>query len=113
MRFRPTAVGYLRSDVSGIRQAWDEEQIRSRARRLGYDFAKLVVADGRSGRHLTAALKSAITRLDAEAVIVPDATHFEGHVIPDDLVKAADVITVDPDETYARWGIPPIPDNPA
>lgn len=106
MRFRPTAVGYLRSDVSGIRQAWDEQQIRSRAQRLGYDFAKLVVVDARSGRHLVAALKATITRLDAEAVIVPSARHFEGAAVPDDLVKVADVITVEPEETHARWAIP-------
>lgn len=107
MKFRPTAVGYLRSDVSGLRQAWDEDQIRKRAQRLGYDFAKLVIADARSGRHLLAGLKTITTRLDAEAIIVPSARHFDGATVPDDLVQVADVITVDPEETYARWAIRP------
>ncbi|MFI1913630.1 hypothetical protein [Nocardia sp. NPDC020380] len=115
MRFRPTAVGYVRSDISGARQAWDEERIRSRAKRLGYDFAKIVVADARSGGQaqgggaLLAGLKSTLRRLDAEAVIVPSAKHFAGEQVPSDLVQLVDVITVEPEETYARWAIPPIP----
>ncbi|MFE3190898.1 hypothetical protein ACFXHA_17940 [Nocardia sp. NPDC059240] len=109
MKFRPTAVGYVRSDISGAGQAWDEEQIRSLARRLGYDFAKMVVVDGRSGKSPLAVLKATVTRLAAEAVVVPTADHFDSEAALTDLVKAADVITVNPENTYARWVIPPMP----
>ncbi|MEC3955713.1 hypothetical protein VMT65_21935 [Nocardia sp. CDC153] len=45
MRYKPTALGYLRTDVSGIAQLWDESQVRKMATRLGYDFAALVIYD--------------------------------------------------------------------
>jgi hypothetical protein len=35
MRMIPTAIGYVRKDISGTRQQWDETQVRSLARRLG------------------------------------------------------------------------------
>ncbi|WP_405490887.1 hypothetical protein [Nocardia sp. NBC_00511] len=107
MRFRPTAVGYLRSDISGVRLAWDEERIRSHARRLGYDFAKVVVVDGRSSPQPVAGLKATIVRLEAEAVVVPSIRHFEGGAVPGDLVNLVDVITLEPEETFVRWANPP------
>ncbi|MFE3195415.1 hypothetical protein ACFXHA_40880 [Nocardia sp. NPDC059240] len=103
MKYRPTAVGYLRSDVSGVQQAWDETQIRSLAGRLGYDFARMVVIDGRTATRLLAGVKATIARLDAEAVFVPCLAHFEGENVPADLVQAVDVITVSPENTHARW----------
>ncbi|MCU1641607.1 MAG: hypothetical protein JWN03_1882 [Nocardia sp.] len=108
MRATPTAVGYLRRDVSGIRQDWDETKIRSRAKRLGYDLAKIIVfgpgTDARMQR-----LIDAVRDADVDAVIVPSAAHFDGAEIPVPLVKVVDVITVDPEETYARWLLPPWP----
>lgn len=103
MNFRPTALGYIRSDVSRVQQAWDEEQIRSRAERLGYDFAKMIVVDGRSNGRPLAGLKSTVTRIRAEAVFVPSAAHFDGDEVPEDLIRVVDVITVSPENTYARW----------
>ncbi|MEU0544032.1 hypothetical protein ABZ319_29615 [Nocardia sp. NPDC005978] len=103
MNFRPTALGYIRSDVSRVQQAWDEEQIRSRARRLGYDFAKMVVVDGRTNDRPLAGLKATIARIEAEAVFVPSAAHFAGEAVPAGLIRVADVITVNPFVTYARW----------
>ncbi|MFQ6393293.1 recombinase family protein [Nocardia sp. KC 131] len=104
MRARPTAIGYLRRDVSGIAQEWDEIQIRSVAKRLGYDLAKTVVF-GRETDRPECRLLNVIRAVDADAVIVPSAEHFDGS-IPDPLVQACDVVTVSPENTYARWPLP-------
>ncbi|WP_306360525.1 hypothetical protein [Nocardia sp. CC227C] len=102
MRFRPTAIGYLRSDISGSRQAWDESRIRTTAALHGFDFAKLIVIDGRTPKPLLAGLKSTITRLAAEAVFVPNTQHFDTGTVPTDLLAVAAVITIDPPTTYPR-----------
>ncbi|MFB7717001.1 MULTISPECIES: hypothetical protein [unclassified Nocardia] len=107
MRFRPTALGYLRTDVSGAAQLWDESLIRRTAERLGYDFAGMVLFDPRSGRPPLARLRSLVTRLDAEAVIAPAPAHFEAGRVPESLVARVDVIIVSPEQTFARWIIPP------
>lgn len=101
----PTAIGYLRSDVSGARQPWDEVQNRSVAKRLGYAMVKTVVFS----EHIEDPIQRLINvvgRTHAEAVVVPSLEHFGGSV-PDELVRVVDVITVDPHDTYARWIIPP------
>ncbi|WP_245721923.1 hypothetical protein [Nocardia crassostreae] len=102
MRYRPTALGYLRADVSGIGQLWDESRIRGLAEKFGYDFAGVVVYDPATGRPPVARLKAQVNRLDAEAVIVPGPEHFEGGRVPESLVRQVDVITVSPQETHAR-----------
>ncbi|WP_245663184.1 hypothetical protein [Nocardia inohanensis] len=102
MRYKPTCLGYLRVDVSGVAQLWDESRIRCLAERLGYDFAGIVVFDPRSGRPPLARLRAQASRLDAEAVIVPGPEHFESGQIPEALVRQLDVVTVHPEETYAR-----------
>ncbi|MEU1427053.1 hypothetical protein ABZ412_08220 [Nocardia sp. NPDC005746] len=101
----PTAIGYLRSDVSGARQPWDEAQNRSIASRLGYAVAKTVVFS----EHIEDPIRRLINvvgRMHAEAVVVPSLEHFGGSV-PHELVQVVDLITVDPHDTYARWIIPP------
>ncbi|MEC3917484.1 hypothetical protein [Nocardia sp. CDC160] len=113
MRYKPTCLGYLRTDVSGLAQLWDQSQIRNLATRLGYDFADMVIYDPRFGRPPLARLKAQATRLDAEAVIVPSPKHFEGAEIPGTLVQQLDVITVTPEETYARRMMPPLRDFPS
>ncbi|MEV6072024.1 hypothetical protein AB0L82_36260 [Nocardia sp. NPDC052001] len=113
MKYKPTAVGYLRTDISGMARLWDQTQIRRLATRLGYDFADLVIFDPRFGRPPLARLKAQVTRLDAEAVIVPSPKHFPGGEVPATLVQQLDVITVDPEETYARRAMPPLRDLPA
>lgn len=105
----PTAIGYLRSDVSRARQPWDEERIRSLAKRFGYALAKTVVFGPHTDDPVRRVL-NVVRAVDAEAVFVPGLDHFAG-VVPDGLVAVADVITVDTEETYARWIIPP--DAPA
>ncbi|MRH88787.1 hypothetical protein GFY24_15265 [Nocardia sp. SYP-A9097] len=112
MQYKPTAIGYLRTDVSKLAQLWDQSQIRRLATRLGYDFADMVIYDPRFGRPPLARLKAQVTRLDAEAVIVPSPEHFEDGQIPGTLVRQADVITVNPEETYARRAYPPLRDLP-
>ncbi|MEU0542607.1 hypothetical protein ABZ319_22300 [Nocardia sp. NPDC005978] len=101
-RFRPTALGYLRVDVSGIGQLWDEACIRRLATRLGYDFAALVIYDPNSGRPPLSRVKAQATRLAAEAVIVPGPAHFPGARIPLALLDRLDVITCTPEETHSR-----------
>lgn len=112
MRYKPTCLGYIRTDVSGLAQLWDQSQIRKLATRLGYDFTDMVIYDPRFGRPPLARLKAQATRLDAEAVIVPSPEHFEGGDIPGTLVQQLDVITVNPEETYARRTMPPLRDLP-
>ncbi|WP_067707354.1 hypothetical protein [Nocardia yamanashiensis] len=102
MRFRPTALGYLRSDVSGIQQAWDEAAIRRLAERLGYDLAEIIILRSSASSPLQR-LKRRATALAAEAVIVPGVGHFDGEQVPADLVQRMDVITISPECTYARW----------
>ncbi|MGW4351397.1 hypothetical protein ACWELJ_04835 [Nocardia sp. NPDC004582] len=97
MRYRPTALGYLRTDVSGIGQLWDESQIRQTATRLGFDLAAIVLYDPLTGRPPLARLKAQATRLAAEAVIVPGLAHFEDGRIPPSITPKLDVITVTPE----------------
>ncbi|GAB2505148.1 hypothetical protein [Nocardia heshunensis] len=100
MRYRPTALGYLRADVSGIGQLWDESRIRQTAALLGFDLAGIVVYDPLSGRPPLARLKAQATRLDAEAVIVPELAHFEGGQLPGSILQRLEVITVSPAHTF-------------
>lgn len=106
MKFRPTAVGYLRTDVSGATRLVDESEIRKVADRLGYDFADMIVYDPVFQRPPLARLKAQTTRLSASAVIVPSLDHFVPPSVPEELVLALDVITVSPHNTYARLGSP-------
>ncbi|GAB4588499.1 hypothetical protein [Nocardia sp. IFM 10818] len=46
----------------------------------------------------------------AEAVFVPSVSHFESGEVPAELVRAADVITVDDRHTYARWSTGELPE---
>lgn len=96
MRLIPTAIGYLRSDVSGIRQGWDETQIRSLAGRLGYNLTKTVVFGCRTDDPV-ARLITAAREAEVDAVITPGITHFDG-AIPEELGEVADVFTVSDDE---------------
>lgn len=95
MKLFRTAIGYLRSDVSGTRQAWDEIQIRSLAGRLGYTLAKIVTCNGRMDDPM-ARLITTVRTTAADAVITPDVTHLGG-TIPAALDRAAAVITVAPE----------------
>ncbi|WP_040805531.1 hypothetical protein [Nocardia concava] len=101
----PTAIDYLRSDVSGARQQWDEMQTRSLAKRLGYTVAKTVVFSQHVEEPIQR-LVNVVRRVQADAVVVPNLAHLGG-TVPTALVQVVDVITVEPHDTYARWIIPP------
>ncbi|MFG1796573.1 hypothetical protein [Nocardia sp. NPDC049149] len=103
MAVKPTALGYVRRDVSGAQQVWDERQMRSLARRLGYDLTQTVVVDATEDRIVE--LLGAVHRFDAEAVITPNLEHLDGTA--DAVVSTCDVITVRPENTYARWAFTP------
>jgi hypothetical protein len=100
MRAKPFALGYLRKDVSGTSQAWDEAQIRRLAKRLGYELSKTVTfgagSDGPVGR-----LIDVVRDLDVDAVISPGLQHFDD-AVPDELVQVCDLITVTPESTFSR-----------
>ncbi|MFD6160833.1 hypothetical protein ACFWF7_15015 [Nocardia sp. NPDC060256] len=100
---RPTAIGYLRRDVSGISQVWDETQIRSVAKRLGYELAK-IVAFGAHTDEPVSQLLNTIARVRADAVVIPTLAHLADEL--DMVVQVCDVITVNPENTYARWVLP-------
>ncbi|WP_433732519.1 hypothetical protein ACQP0C_09500 [Nocardia sp. CA-129566] len=103
MRQRPTAIGYLRTDVSGVSQAWDEIQIRSRAMRLGYELAKTVTFGAHTDSPLSRLL-NVVRQMDVDAVITPNLEHLGGNV-PAELVRMCEINTVTPPETYP----PPMP----
>ncbi|MGW6729948.1 hypothetical protein ACWF9G_28955 [Nocardia sp. NPDC055029] len=97
---KPTAIGYLRSDISGAAQNWDEIRIRSLAKRYGYDLAKTIVFDART-QNPTTQLISIARRTNAEAIFTPDRRHV-GTKVPSQLVRVCDVVTVNDEQTYAR-----------
>ncbi|MEV6219609.1 hypothetical protein [Nocardia sp. NPDC051833] len=97
---RPIALGYLRSDLSGAAQNWDEIRIRSLAKRYGYNLAKTIVFTDRTADPLTT-LIAIVRRIGAEAIFVPHRRHL-GAELPPVLVGTCDVITVDDESTYAR-----------
>lgn len=96
------AIGYLRQDTSGIRQQWDETQMRSLAKRLGYNLRKTVVFGERTDDPVHR-LITVVRNLGVDAVIVPSPDHFEGGAVPGALVAVVDVITVEPEQTFTRW----------
>ncbi|MGW0329788.1 hypothetical protein [Nocardia sp. NPDC003183] len=95
------AIGYVRSDISGSAQNWDEIRIRSLAKRYGYDLAKTIVFNGGIQNPISQLIDVA-RRVEAEAVITPRRDHL-GLEVPERLVRLCDVITVDDHNTYARF----------
>ncbi|WP_040832882.1 hypothetical protein [Nocardia brevicatena] len=104
---KPKALGYLRKDKSGIHQQWDEAQMRALAQRFGYSLAKTIVF-GEFTEDPVGELVSAVQRAGADAVFVPSLEHLDG-IAPRSLVAVADVITVSPQHTYARWSTGQLP----
>ncbi|MEC3951937.1 hypothetical protein VMT65_02720 [Nocardia sp. CDC153] len=110
MTSEPSAIGWLRSDISGDRREWDEARIRGLAHRLGYDLRKTVVFGPWTDRPVHR-LRMLVSRLDLEAVIVPSVDHFEGGCVPPELVAVTDIITVFPENTYARYAAGNLPER--
>ncbi|MVU77153.1 hypothetical protein GPX89_07810 [Nocardia sp. ET3-3] len=101
MGLLPSAVGFLRTDVSGPNQAQDELRIRQAANRTGYDLRKTIVFSERT-KDRVHRLRVAIDRLDVEAVIVPTVEHFDGGDIPDEIREMAGVLILNPEVKYLR-----------
>ncbi|MFE2998180.1 hypothetical protein ACFXG4_24610 [Nocardia sp. NPDC059246] len=80
------------------------------AARLGYDLRRIAVFGPHADRPVHR-LRVLVANLGVDAVIVPGLEHFENGELPGDLVERADVVTVSPEQTFARWLIPP--DTPA
>lgn len=51
-----------------------------------------------------------MSRTHAEAVFVPSANHFDGGEVPGEIVQVADVVTVDTEETFARYSTGELPE---
>lgn len=96
----PAAIGYLRADVSGTSQVWHETQIRSLAKRFGYDLGRIVVFNARTDDPLRRLL-IVVGKTKAEAVFVPSEEHFGGPV-PKSLIDVCDVVAVDSEHTHSR-----------
>ncbi|MFF0543053.1 hypothetical protein ACWEVD_24655 [Nocardia thailandica] len=97
---KPPAIGYLRRDISGVTQPWDETQIRSLAEKLGYRFTKTVVFSERTTDPI-GRLREVVATVGAEAVVVPNLAHLGG-VLPAGLAADCEVVTVSPEVTHAR-----------
>ncbi|QBS43842.1 hypothetical protein [Nocardia sp. CS682] len=102
----PTALGYLRQDVSGDGQAWDEAGMRSLAKRFGYTLTHTIVVAADTPEPIEA-LASTARRTGVDCVIVPSTEHFDGEKVPTTLTRLVDVITVRPVHTYERWTLSP------
>ncbi|WP_218721370.1 hypothetical protein [Nocardia sp. MH4] len=79
---------------------WHEIQIRTITERLGYRLSKTIVF-GEFTADPVVKLIAAVAKAEADAVVMPSAAHVGGD-IPEELVAVADVITVSPEETFAR-----------
>ncbi|MFE3280946.1 hypothetical protein [Nocardia sp. NPDC059239] len=94
------AIGYLRTDISGARQQWDESRISSVAGKLGYDLRK-TVAWGLRVEEPMKRLRVQLSRLGLSTIVTPNLDHFDGK-IPGAIREVADVITVSPEMKYMR-----------
>lgn len=101
---RPPAIGYLRTDISGVHQKWDETQMRGLAKRLGFNLCKTIAFSDATHGPIEKLLE-AIERRQATAVFVPHVGH-----LGDDLerVAARVEVIVNAEETY---GPPPSPED--
>ncbi|WP_067897285.1 hypothetical protein [Nocardia vaccinii] len=95
MRTNRTAIGYLRRDIAGAQQSSNEAQIRSLAKRLGYDLTKTIVFSANTDRP-TDQLIEMVNNLGINAVFTPGVDHLDS-AIPAGLVATVDVITVHPE----------------
>ncbi|WP_405496689.1 hypothetical protein [Nocardia sp. NBC_00511] len=101
MGLLPSAIGYLRTDVSGLRQSRDESRILGTAKRTGYDLRKTVAFSGKTDRPMHR-LRVVCERMGVGAVIVPNLDHFENRVVPAELLEVAAVVIVDPLSTLNK-----------
>ncbi|APA97531.1 hypothetical protein [Nocardia seriolae] len=95
MRIRPTALGFVDDEWSGVGAQWDRAQVARLARRLGY---ALIWPDENS----MLALVDQVRESDVDAVLIPSSVHLDALTL-DRLMHTCDVETVLPRETFARY----------
>lgn len=100
-----TAIGFLRTDISGTRQPADESRLRATAEKLGYDLRKVVALSPYIDQPLYR-LRVTLSRLGSSTLITPSLHHFDGE-IPSEISEVADVITVNPEVVHMRTPIRP------
>lgn len=93
------AIAYLRTDISGNRQTWHEIQMRSLAKRLGYNLRLTVALSSMTDDPINEMLHAAEHKR-AEAIFVPSAAHLHAHL---ERVESYIDAIVSPEEVYARW----------
>ncbi|MGI5220589.1 hypothetical protein [Nocardia sp. CA-290969] len=96
MRYRPTALGYVDLDVSNS-PAWDRAQVQRLARHLGY---LVIWPDVASVLPLFDQVRAA----DVDAVVLPGPHHL-GPLELNRIMDIADVETVLPRLSFARWSM--------
>ncbi|MEU4315485.1 hypothetical protein [Nocardia sp. NPDC024068] len=94
MRKRPTALGYIDLDIS-TSPAWDRAQVQRLARHLGYLVIWPDVASVLS-------LFDQVHAADVDAVVMPGPHHL-GPLELNRVMDVADVETVLPRLSFARW----------
>ncbi|MEV5651001.1 hypothetical protein AB0L57_22345 [Nocardia sp. NPDC052254] len=86
------AIGYVRSDISGINQHVDEEQLRNLAKSRGYNLRKTIVFGSRTDDP-ELRLGVVLGRMDTvEVVLVPSTAHFDDGVVPEAISRCATVV---------------------
>lgn len=86
---RAPAIAYLRTDLCGRGQEWDERRMEKKARRLGYELRATIRVDSGEAARLSLLLAQ-IHHYQAEAVFVTTIDHLDGQL--DRIVHVADVI---------------------
>ncbi|GAB0102735.1 hypothetical protein JMUB6875_17050 [Nocardia sp. JMUB6875] len=81
--------------------------MRSLAQQMGYDYRKTLVF-GPEVADKAHRVRVAVSRTRSVAVFVPSIEHLEGG-IPGEIIEVADVVTVAPENTYARTPEQPEP----
>ncbi len=99
-RRRYRAIGYINVHTSGPRLDWDDQQLRSVAKRLGYTLMKTMTSTG--SLDPVGLLITMVQATGADAVLVPDLSHLDGADLGW-LALVADVIPIDdPDQALTR-----------
>lgn len=94
---RPIALGWVHPESSAL--DWDMAQVRRLAKRLGYrlvwppETSRIPVADQ-------------VREAGADAVIAPNTEHFDFLALTS-VMMVADVETVQPRLSFARWATNP------
>ncbi|WP_280275970.1 hypothetical protein [Nocardia wallacei] len=93
MRFRPTALGWIDTEVSDA-PMWDRAQVQRLARQLGY----LVIWPEPSLIPLADQVRAA----DVDVVITPSSQHLSPLEV-NGILYVAEIETISPRMSFARW----------